>query len=175
MQNLVLFGFMGTGKSLISKKMTKILLFERIDMDSVIEEREHKTISEIFAHDGEAYFRQLEHELVKELAQRQDLIISTGGGVVLNRDSVTAFAKTGVCICLNTSPEIIYERVKSNSSRPLLMTENPLQTIKQLLESRKEYYAHVPYQLVTDNKDPEDICAEIMEIYNNHVSFALEE
>ena len=174
MQNLVLFGFMGTGKSLISKKMARVLRLERVDMDSIIEERQKKSINDIFAEDGEPFFRELERQLTIELSQKKDLIIATGGGVVLNEENIRNFSKSGVCVRLDTSAELIFERVKIHTHRPLLQTENPLQTIKTMLASREEQYAKVPYQVVTDNKSPDEVCSEIMEIYNNHTAFIFE-
>ncbi len=168
MRNLVLFGFMGTGKTLISRKMKKILRLKLIDMDTLIEEREHRSINDIFKEDGEAYFREQERIVTEELAGKQGLIVSTGGGVVLNEENIVNFKRNGVCICLHAQPETIYERVKHHSHRPLLKTPDPLKTITDLLDKREPYYAKVPYHIRTDNKTPDQICTEIMEIYNNH-------
>lgn len=168
MLNLVIFGFMGTGKTMVSKKMEKILRLPRVDMDQIIEEQEHKTITDIFAQNGESYFREVEKKVVAQLSQQKGLIIATGGGVVLNEENIRNFEKNGVCICLNAQPETIYERVRAHSHRPLLNTDNPLATIKKMLDTRRPFYDRVPYQVCTDDKNPDQICAEIMDIYNTH-------
>ncbi|MCD6459544.1 shikimate kinase [bacterium] len=166
MKNIVLFGFMGTGKSLIARKLRDILGLEVIDMDTLIQQREGKSISKIFAENGEPYFREIEKKTAIELAEQQGVIISTGGGVVLNEENIKNLSKNGVCVCLQAEPETIFERVKPETHRPLLQTDNPLETIKNILNKRKINYLKVPYKIVTDNKTPEQICEEILNIYN---------
>lgn len=170
MKNLVLFGFMGTGKTLLSHLLAEKLDLKRIDMDDLIEQQEQTCISDIFAHKGEPYFRQCEKRVATELGEQQGLLISTGGGVVLNADNIHNLARNGVCVCLCAEPETIYERVRHEQHRPLLRTENPLQTIRDLLEKRKDCYAKVPFQVHTDGKTPEQLCSEIIQIYHNHIS-----
>ena len=165
MKNLVLFGFMGTGKTLIANMMKKRLGLRRVDMDDRIEIHENKSISKIFAEDGEPYFRSCEQNIAAQLASENDLIISTGGGVVLNKENVLNLAQNGVCICLNASAETIFDRVKNETHRPLLCTENPLATIKSILVQRKPFYDAVPFQVTTDGKTPQEICDEIESIF----------
>jgi len=157
---------MGTGKSLIAKTLVDILDYELIDMDTLIEQREKKSISDIFAQNGESYFRELEKNIALELSEKQGVVISTGGGVVLNEENIKNLSNNGVCVCLNAEPKTIFERVKNETHRPLLQTENPLKTIKDILDKRKICYAKVPYQIVTDNKKPDEICEKILSIYN---------
>jgi len=165
MKNLVLFGFMGTGKSLISKKLAGALKFKAVEMDKIIEQRESKTINRIFEENGEPYFRKLEKDLVEELSAQSDLIISTGGGVVIDEENIMNFMKNGVCICLTATPETIYNRIKHHTHRPLLNTPDPIQTINILLEKRKVFYDKIPYKIQTDNKSPDRICGEALDIY----------
>ncbi|RJP61191.1 MAG: shikimate kinase [Candidatus Auribacter fodinae] len=168
MKNLVLFGFMGTGKTLISKKLSKLLPLSAVDMDALIEDKEKTSISSIFADKGEPYFRELERVMAQELSKKSGLLISTGGGVVLNPENIQNLSKTGVCVCLTASPETIYERVRRHSHRPLLNTEDPLATIKTMLSARQSRYDAVPYHVATDAKSPELICEEIIALYNKH-------
>jgi len=168
MRNLVLFGFMGTGKSLIATKLQKILNLDLWDMDRMIEQKEGKTIDRIFSEEGEEYFRELEKNMSRELSEKSDLIISTGGGVVLNERNIRNLGKNGVCFCLNASPETIFDRVKDETHRPLLQTTNPLDTIRSILESRINHYSKVQFQIDTDEKVPDEICAEILSIFNNY-------
>lgn len=168
MKNLVLFGFMGTGKTLIASMMEQRLPLRRVDMDDIIEQRQEQSISQIFAEHGEPFFRQCEHEIAAELGNASGLIISTGGGVVLNKNNILNLSKNGVCVCLDAQPDTIYERVKSETHRPLLKTDDPLGTIRSMLADRKTCYEAVPFHVVTDGKDPETICDEIEMIYSNN-------
>jgi len=167
MRNLVLFGFMGTGKSLIASKLQQILNLEILDMDHLIEQRAQKSIDRIFAENGEPYFRELEKNISTELSERRDLIISTGGGVVLNEQNIRNLTKNGVCFCLNALPETIFNRIKNETHRPLLKTDNPLGSIKSILNSRESCYAKVQFQIDTNNKNPDEICSEIVDIYKD--------
>ncbi len=168
MKNLVLFGFMGTGKTLIANIMEERTGLKRVDMDDIIEQREGKTISRIFAEDGEPYFRNCEYEIAAELADQSDMIISTGGGVVLNKINILNLSKQGVCVCLTASAQTIFDRVKDETHRPLLQTENPMATIQNMLAQRKPFYDAVPFQVETDGKTPQAICSEIEKIYNDN-------
>jgi len=165
MKNIVLCGFMGTGKSLIAKKLSAILRLPVVDMDKVIEKNEGRTINQIFSENGEPFFRELEKNLVEELSGKSDLIISTGGGVVIDAQNIANFTRNSICFCLIAEPETIYNRVKHHSHRPLLNTPEPIETIKNLLEKRKPFYDKILYQIKTDNKTPEKVCEEILDIY----------
>ncbi|MDX9703408.1 MAG: shikimate kinase [Candidatus Auribacterota bacterium] len=168
MKNIVLFGFMGTGKTLIAKIMEERKGLRRVDMDDIIEQREGKTISRIFSEDGESYFRNCEQKIAVELGKKSDLIISTGGGVVLNKSNIINLSKNGVCVCLNATPETVYNRVKHETHRPLLQNGDPMTTIREMLANRKIFYDAVPFQVVTDNKTPDIICDEIEKIYSEN-------
>lgn len=138
--NLVLVGFMGTGKSAIGQRLAVRLQLEFIDMDERIEARQGRTISAIFAQDGEPAFRTLERNLVRELAPPQGRVIATGGGVVLNPDNIRDFQAGGLVICLKAQPEIIFQRVAQNRNRPLLNTPDPRARIAALLAERNPFY-----------------------------------
>ena len=164
MKNIILFGFMGTGKTSIGKALSAKLGMEFADMDDLIESREKMTISAIFEKKGEPYFRQVECEVAEDVAKRSDLVVATGGGVVLNYDNVKTLESTGIGICLNASPETIYARVKNQRHRPLIAVENPLERIRQLLEYRQPFYAKVKHQVDTNLLTIDDIVEEIIEI-----------
>ena len=166
--NIVLVGFMGTGKTaagrLLSRRLERVL----IDMDAMIEEREGRTIAQIFAQDGEPYFRSLERKLVQELCQRQNLVIATGGGVVLDPENVRDLSRTGVVICLKSSPGAILHRVGADRRRPLLETEeDKTQRIIELLKSRQPLYDAIPCQIDTSHLSPEVVAGRVMEIYEH--------
>lgn len=152
---------MGTGKSTIAKLLAASTGHVLVEMDAEIEKREGMSISDIFAKKGEAYFRDREREVVQELSAGEGLVISTGGGVVLNSDNIKDFKSTGVVVGLNASPETIYERVKHEKHRPLLKTADPFGKIKELLEARARFYAKADATVETDGKTLEAIATEV--------------
>ena len=164
MKNVILFGFMGTGKTVAGKEVASRLGMKFVDMDDVIEAKEGSTISEIFAWKGEAHFRKVESEVARELSEREGLVIATGGGVVLKAPNVDALQSSGTGICLMASQEEILERVKGQSHRPLLMTGEPLERIKALLGYRAPFYAKVKYQIDTSGLSVEKVVDKILEI-----------
>jgi len=164
MKNVVLFGFMGTGKTVVGKEVARKLGMKFVDMDDIIEEKEDSSISEIFAEKGEKRFREVESEVARSLSLTEGLVIATGGGVVLDRKNVDALQLSGAGICLTASPEVTYERVKNESHRPLLMTDNPLQRIRSLLRYRAPFYARVKYQIDTSDLPAESVVENILDI-----------
>ena len=164
MRNIVLFGFMGTGKTVAGKEVARRLGMKFVDMDDVIEEKEGCTISEIFAERGEECFREVESEVAHSLSQREGLVIATGGGVVLDRGNVDALQLSGTGICLTASPEVIYERVKGERHRPLLMTDDPLRSIRSLLAYRAPFYARAKYRIDTSALTVESVVERIVNI-----------
>jgi len=162
--NVVLMGFMGTGKTAVGRRLAERLGYRLVDMDEIIERREGRSIAEIFADDGEKYFRRVEREVVRELANRDGLVVSTGGGVVLDPRNVDDLAASGVAVCLNASPETILERVEEEGHRPLLEQGRKAERIRSILEARREHYARVPHQIETDHLTVEEVVDAIMQI-----------
>lgn len=140
MKNIVLIGFMGTGKTSVGRRLAQRLRRAFIDTDMEIEAITGKTVSQIFARDGAIRFRSEEDLLVKKLAGREDLVISTGGGMVLNPENVRLLKEKGVLITLTASPEVIYSRVKNKRNRPMLLKGEPKKRIRELLEERDGVY-----------------------------------
>lgn len=138
--NVALVGFMGVGKSTVGNLLADILGFELIDTDKVIEQKEGKRISELFAQHGEPYFRACEAALVAELAQARQKVISTGGGMVTNPANLESLRRHSLIACLWAAPETIYERVKNQSHRPLLQAPDPLAKIRELMTARTPVY-----------------------------------
>ena len=151
--NIVLIGFMGSGKSSSAQALKQRLGFSIFSTDSYVEEKQKRSISEIFQTQGEAHFRQLEHEAVKELSKNQGVIIDCGGGVVLNPENIKLLREDGVIFYLKASPEIIYERIKDQKHRPLLAGDNPLATIKELLTKRLPLYAQADFTIDANDKN----------------------
>ncbi len=160
--NIILTGFMGTGKSTVGRLLAEKIGYRFVDTDALIEQQTGITISEIFATQGESTFRQLETRLVKTLAEEKGLVIATGGGLVLDPDNVTALSRTGRFFCLTASAEEILQRVtRQGDTRPLLQEENPLQKIISMLQQRNPVYCQFP-QIATGGETPEKIVAEIL-------------
>jgi shikimate kinase len=165
-QNIVLVGFMGTGKSATGKVLAKRLGREFLDMDTLIEKREGKSIAAIFAEDGEPHFRKLERALVQELAGCSGLVIAPGGGIVLNPDNIADFGRSGLVVCLKATPETILKRVGNDTNRPLLQGGDKLQKIKDLLGKRKALYDAVPHGIDTDGQTPEQTADAVLALFD---------
>jgi 3-dehydroquinate synthase len=162
-RNIVLTGFMGTGKSTVGKLLAQQLGFEFVDTDLLIEQRAGRTIPEIFEQTGEAAFRQMEADLACELAQRQGVVISTGGRMMLDPGNAAALTRTGRVFCLVATPEEILQRVTQDDDhqRPLLAAADPMQRIVDLLEERQEDYGRFP-QLQTSRKSPDVVAQNLI-------------
>ena len=153
-RNVALVGFMGAGKSTVGHVLAELLGFELVDTDKVIESRAGRRISEIFATDGEAAFRQREADLVRELEQANGRVISAGGGLVLNPDNFVSLRGHSLVACLWASPETIYERVRHQGHRPLLQTPDPLGRIRELLVHRAPFYKQADLLVGVDFRAP---------------------
>lgn len=166
-RNIVLIGFMGSGKSMTSKSLGQLLKRPVFSTDAIIEKKEGKSIPEIFAKKGEAYFRNLERVVVDELAGKQGVIIDCGGGVVLNPTSMTRLKKNGAVFFLHASAESVYAQIKHDKNRPLVNVVNPLERIRQLMEDRQPLYEQADYIINADFKTIEEITKSVMEVLND--------
>lgn len=167
MANIVLVGFMGTGKTSVGKKLAKELKMDFLEMDEAIEKEAGMKISEIFARFGEEAFRKKERELVRKLAELDNLVISTGGGVILNQKNVKDLKKNGVLICLSATPSVIYDRIKDEVHRPLLNCKDPQKRIEELLEYRAPFYARADHAINASNLTIDEVVEEIVKILPN--------
>lgn len=158
-QNIVLAGFMGTGKSTVGELIAQQLGWEVVDSDSLIAERFGMSIPDIFAKQGESIFRGYEAQIAQELALRQKLVIATGGGMLVNPDNLSQLQQTGLVVCLNATPEEIEARVGDGQGRPLAFNW------RELLEKRREAYARIPHQVDTTGRDPQEISEEIIDLW----------
>ena len=163
--NIILVGFMGTGKSTVGKRISADLGMEYVDTDLLIEKRERRTINDIFETMGEGYFRTVEKEVVKEVSRKTQAVIDTGGGVVLDDGNIRNLKAGGTVFCLTASAENVYKRTKDHGHRPLLNVDDPIGKIEGLLKSRRRFYMKADYRVVTDDRDPKAVAGEIEEIY----------
>ncbi|MFQ5953046.1 MAG: shikimate kinase [Candidatus Omnitrophota bacterium] len=164
MRNIVIVGFMGTGKTTVAKATAKNLGKEYVNTDDIIEQREGRSINEIFANDGEAYFRKVEKEIVKEVSLQSDQVIDAGGGIVLDEENMSNLRKKGTIICLWADPETIWERTKKYEHRPLLNVEDPKKKIKELLDYRRPFYEKADFHIDSNVDDVSAIVKEIKRI-----------
>lgn len=140
-RNLVLIGFMGSGKTSVGLRMSYRLRRPVEDTDKLIERREGCSVSDIFREKGEAYFRQLETELLRELGEsKAGKIYSVGGGTPVRPENRELLKKLGMVVYLRVRPETVYERLRGDKTRPLLQCEDPLGKIKALMQDRKAAY-----------------------------------
>ncbi|MEW6103006.1 MAG: shikimate kinase [bacterium] len=138
--NIVLIGFMGSGKSSVGSCLSKILNMKYISTDDIIEEREKMKIRKIFKEKGEKYFREKEKEVISEVSNFDGCVIATGGGIVLNWDNVENLRKNGTLFFLKTKGNVIYERIKGDKQRPLLSVDDPISAIRRILKARLPLY-----------------------------------
>ena len=165
MKNIVLVGFMGTGKTSTGKVLAQRLGKAFIDMDSRIEEEQGTTIPEIFETKGEAHFRQLEKELVKKISQRANAVVSTGGGTIKDPENVELLKKSGLIVCLTASPEVILERTERKGERPVLDGADEgdrLAAVKKLLAEREQFYRQADYFIDTGELSPLQVAERIV-------------
>ena len=126
-RNIVLIGFMGSGKTTLGLKLSYLLRMPVEDTDKLIERQEGRSITQIFADDGESYFRELETELLRKCGeQKYERILSVGGGTPVNPVNRPLLHQCGTVVYLRVSPEVVYERLKNDTTRPLLQCEDPL-------------------------------------------------
>ena len=162
-ENIFLIGFMGAGKSTVARAMKKHYGMRLIEMDEQIEYQEKMSVPKIFEVHGEPYFRKLETDLLEGLSSQENTVVSCGGGVPMRACNVEAMRKSGKVIYLRTSPQQIYERVKTSHNRPLLEGNMNVEYISKLLLQRLPKYLEAADAVVsTDGKRVEDICKEII-------------
>jgi shikimate kinase len=150
--NVVLIGFMGTGKSSVGKLVAYRLGFQFVDNDSIIVERAGMEITEIFANFGEATFRDYETRALESLEHLNRCVISTGGGAVVREENRALLQRLGLVVLLTAREEIIFDRVTRNTKRPLLSTGDPRTTIAQMLQERAGAYSEAA-QVTVDTSD----------------------
>ena len=156
---------MGAGKTTVGMELAKKLNYKLIDTDHSIENDQSKEIKDIFSEDGELFFRNLETLKLKELINVENAIISTGGGIIL-KDENRSILNNLFTIYLKADFENIFNRIKQDTSRPLLLTDDPYNTAKDIFKSRQSVYESFKIHVRTDNKTPQQVVEEIINLYN---------
>ena len=162
MKTIVLIGMMGSGKTTIGKLLGEKLTLRSIDIDVIIEQNEKRTVSEIFQNEGEKYFRNIERETIKKNFTNKDLIISLGGGAFEDQLTQKLLLKNSTVIYLKTSPNVILERIKNNTNRPLLKNQMTVEKIQSIILQRQKNYELANITMLTDNKNTDKIVEEIL-------------
>lgn len=164
MKNIVLVGFMGTGKTTIATQLANKLKLRYVSTDSLIEVREKSTINEIFTKKGEDYFRGVEADIIREISSQENLVIDAGGGAVIREENLANLKSNGVVICLTADEETILSRTKKYKHRPLLNVEDPKLKIRTLLAKRAPFYAKADHCVDTGKLTVRQAVEKILEI-----------
>ncbi len=160
MENIYLVGFMGSGKSTVGHILAEKLDMEFIDVDTEIEKKENKKISEIFKEKGEPYFRELEKKEIDLITRKKGIVVSTGGGLGADIENMKKMKETGTVIWLDVPIDIILKRCEKDINRPLL--QQPFKDLKKLFEDRKKVYSMSDTHIKIENQTPEEIVQEIL-------------
>ncbi|CAM3652778.1 shikimate kinase [Marinicrinis lubricantis] len=162
--NIVLVGFMGTGKTTIGIELAKHLGWQFVDTDAFIVDEAGMTIPEIFARHGQSFFRDVEERVVQRVMNGSDQVISTGGGSVLRESNREMMLRGGMVVALSASEETIVQRVSKDTNRPLL-ADNPLENIRRLMKERKDAYQFAHISIQTDELTVTDVVEHILAKY----------
>ena len=168
MNNIYLVGFMGTGKTAAGRELAKKKKWRFLDLDELIELREKRTIADIFAKEGEPYFRRIEKKALNEVAAEKKFVVVCGGGIVLDKDNIRIMKETGKMVCLSARPEVILKRTCGMNHRPLLNVDNPKEKIEILLKFRAPFYAQADCTIDTSKLAIKEVVDKIVKwIINN--------
>lgn len=167
-KNIFLIGFMGCGKSTMAGLLADALDMELVEMDETIEKEEERSINEIFATDGETYFRDLESQLIERITKKGGMVVSCGGGAILREENVKKMKQNGKVVYLCATPETIYAHVHTSTNRPLLNGNMNIPYIRELMEKRiPKYEAAADEILMVDGKTKIQILEEIKSCVDN--------
>ena len=160
--NLSLIGFMGCGKTTVGRTVASQLRFDFVDTDEWLERKAGKSISEIFTQEGEERFRAMERELVHEMVQWRRKVIATGGGLGATAENLVSLKTHSLVVCLWAPPELIWQRVRKQSHRPLLQDPDPLARIRSLLETRRPIYSQADVLINSGNRSVREVAAQVL-------------
>jgi shikimate kinase len=155
--NVILCGFMATGKSSVGKRLAAILGYDFLDMDSVIEAEQGMSIPQIFSSQGEAAFRALESQMVEKVAGRSRCVIATGGGTIVNPRNLEKLRECGIIINLTADVETILLRAGAGDDRPMLQQGDRRERVRNLLEQRAPFYAQADMSVDTSSLSIDEV------------------
>ena len=163
-QNIALIGFMATGKSAVGRNLARRLHRRFVDLDALIEKAQGRKVREIFARDGESYFRQWEKQTLSEVLEEQGQVIATGGGIVLDDENLVLLRQKALLIALTASTDVLVGRVGKNSKRPLLKGHDTRARIEELLQQRQVRYAEANATVDTSGLTIDQVVKKIVQI-----------
>ncbi len=164
MPNVYLIGMMGSGKTVTGKLLSLLLHYGFIDLDELIEKKMQKSISEIFENEGEAFFRDKETQVLKEVSAINAKVVATGGGTILRAENVQKMKESGKVIYLEASLDELWERVKEKKDRPLLKKDSPKEALKKIYEIRKPIYGRIcDFKVNTGRRTIEEVAHQIFD------------
>ncbi len=161
-ENVALIGFMGTGKSSVGRLAAELLQFTFVDTDEMIETSAGKSVFKIFEEDGESVFRKYERRILADLQSLKRTVISTGGGVGGNEANLTSLKQHALVVCLWASPQIIWNRVRTQTHRPLLQTPDPKAKIHELLVQREPFYRQADILVNTEVRSVREVAQHVV-------------
>lgn len=153
---------MGTGKTSVGHAVARLLHFQVLDTDELIERKAQKKITEIFREEGEARFRELERQVVAGLPECRRVVIATGGGLAANSDNLASLQRHALVVCLWATPEVIWERVRHQCHRPLLQDPDPLRKIHHLLAERAPFYRQADVLVNTELRSVREVAQQVV-------------
>ncbi len=164
-KNIIITGFMGTGKTTIGKEVAQKIGYTFIDTDNIIEQEQNCSILEIFDKKGEAFFRELEQNVLIELGKTNNSVIATGGGTLLKNENLELISTNGIIFCLDANIDVLLKRLGKNMTRPLI-TQKDTADIIELYDSRKVSYNKLPNHINTSDLSPIEMADKIAKLYN---------
>jgi len=165
MRNIVLVGFMGTGKTTIATAVANRLKMRYVSTDDLIEKKEKRTINEIFQKSGEDYFRDVESAVIRDVSCMEGVVVDAGGGAVIREENMSYMKSSGIVVCLSADEETIMERTKKYKHRPLLNVEDPKRKIRDLLARRSPFYARADHTIDTGKLTARQVVEKIVGIF----------
>ncbi len=169
-RNIVLVGFMGSGKTSVGQELASRLGRALVDTDDLVEAAAGRPIADIFERDGEAAFRAMETTAVRDAASRQRGVVSTGGGVVLRAENMSELRDTGVVVLLATTPEAVYERVADEAHRPLLQVPDPVARITSMMRDRAAAYSQADCTVDTVGSSVAEVADGVLAAVRAHIA-----
>ena len=160
-KNIILTGFMGVGKTSVGTRLARDLGFAFVDTDELIEADQKVTITEIFSTFGEPYFRDVETRVIGQVLAGENQVVSTGGGAVLRDQNRALFKSRGITICLTARPDVVYDRIRHETHRPLLQVPDPLGKVRDLLAAREPFYRQADLVIDTSELTVDEVINEI--------------
>jgi len=168
--NLYLVGFMGTGKSTVGRQVARRMNFKFIDSDHEIERVRGKSISAIFAEDGEPAFRQLERDFVERGHPADGCVVACGGGLIVPPGMLDLLRSRGIVVCMHAPIETILERILHTTHRPLMQAGDPSERLRELYAQREELYRRAGTMVLTDHRPLREIAAHVLRIYRREAT-----